>query len=164
MIDYLKILPDFVTVAEESTIMSFIKQGTPKKTKGRNTIQRFGSSAPYQSHIVSKDIPDHFKVICNRLVNEKLLEVRPDSVSVNEYFEGQIIEKHIDSPSSGEIITVLSLMSDATMVFSKEKERFEVQLPARSLVQMQGELRHKWMHEILPVPAKRYSIVFRCST
>lgn len=91
----------------------------------------------------------------------KLLEEKPDSITVNEYYKEQSIAPHVDSQTSGNIISILSLITDAIMVFEKGKERHEVLLPARSLMQMRGEIREEWAHSIKPVKNNRYSIVFR---
>lgn len=92
-----------------------------------------------------------------------LMPIRPDSVSVNEYLSGQGIAPHIDSRESGRTITVLSLVSEATMVFSKGEEKKRIELPPRCLLQMRDEARIIWKHAIEPVKHTRYSVVFRCS-
>lgn len=155
---------DFITKNEEVLILNSIdKSNKRRNTKDRNNIQRFGSEIPYKNNIVSKEIPSIFDDISNKLLKENLLEVKPDSITVNEYLKGQEIKPHTDSPTSGKVITILSLMSDAKMVFQKSKDSFVVDVPARSLVQMKNEIRNQWNHSISPVDATRYSIVFRCS-
>lgn len=91
------------------------------------------------------------------------LPQRPDSITINEYHKGQSISPHVDSKSSGEVISVLSILSEATMVFRKGVSKETVLLNPRSLVQMRGEIRNLWEHSIEPVKSTRYSIVFRCS-
>jgi alkylated DNA repair dioxygenase AlkB len=118
---------------------------------------------PYKSNMVSNKIPEYFNSVLDKLIQQNLLEKTPDSVSVNEYFSGQSITPHIDSKTSGKIITILSLMNEATMVFERNKEKHSLLLPARSLVQMKNEIREQWLHSIPPVKNTRYSIVFRCS-
>lgn len=144
--------------------MKNIQPATPKKTKSRNSIKRFGSDAPYKTNMISDTIPDHFGFLANRLVEKKLLNTVPISVTVNEYLPGQGITAHIDSKTSGPIITILSLLSDATMIFQRRKEKHIIEIPARSIIQMRNEIRDLWTHAILPVKELRYSIVFRCAT
>ncbi len=158
------IIEDFITIEEELMLMQHIKPSPVRSTLARNSIQRFGSSVPYKGNIISKEIPNHFIFLIDRLMERNLLPVRPDSVSINEYLPNQSISPHIDSQSSGEIISVLSLLSPATMVFSKGKEQMECNLLPRGLSQMKGVIRKEWMHSIKPVKDKRYSIVFRCGT
>jgi alkylated DNA repair dioxygenase AlkB len=154
-------IPDFITVDEEKMILDSIKKSEAKKKSDRNSIQRFGSTVPYQSHVVSKTIPEYFNFVLDRIVERNIHDSRPESVSVNEYHVGQAIRPHIDSRGSGEKISVISLLGDAIMVFEKGDEVIKVDLPPRCLSQMSGVVRHEWMHSIEPVKASRYSIVFR---
>jgi len=111
----------------------------------------------------STEIPEFLSEISNRLVQKDILDTIPLGIAINEYKKGQKISAHIDRIESGEIVTILSLNSEATMVFvnTKNKERFELLLSKNSLVQMKNEIRYDWTHEILPVPNLRYSIMFR---
>lgn len=88
----------------------------------------------------------------------------PDSVTVNEYHKGQVIDWHIDSMKSGPVINVLSLASKAVMGLKKSDEERVYVLNPRSLVHMSEDERFKWKHCIYPVEATRYSIVFRKGT
>jgi len=126
---------------------------------------RYGSDLPYKSNMVSSIIPEYFNFILDRLVEKNLVKTRPASVTINEYFEGQKISAHIDSKESGQIITVLSLLSETKMIFSKRKEKlnYTVPLPAKSLMQISGEIRDSWEHSTEPAIDLRYSIVFRCA-
>ena len=100
---------------------------------------------------------------CDRLYNDGYVSVKPDSVSINEYLTGQEITYHIDSKESGSVISVLSLLSPATMLFKNKHKTFNVEVLPRMLSQMSGEIRNLWQHAISPVKDTRYSIVFRCS-
>lgn len=165
--DYLKlglvITPDFITLEEEKAIMSNFDKRKFKGGKSRNTIKRYGSDAPYKSNMESKTVPPYLNVLSDRLVEKGLLNVKPDSVTVNEYLVGQGIAAHIDSVASGKVITVLSLLGSAQMVFQKGKESFSIDFPPRYVVQLTGEIRDKWQHSVPLVSEPRYSIVFRCS-
>lgn len=156
------LLPDFISVEEETMLLTHIETNKVNKSgMNRNSIKRYGSSGPYRGNLISTVIPDHFLFLLDRLVEKARVPVKPNSVAVNEYLAGQMITPHIDSNSSGDVITVLSLMSDATMVFQNAGIKESVELPARSISQMSGEIRYKWQHSIKPVASKRYSIVFR---
>lgn len=157
----LKIVKDFITEEEEQEILSHIKVGNRSDQKGRNSIKRYGSKLPYNSNMVSAEIPDFLKKLCDKIVSAGLLEEAPNSVTINEYMAGQGITPHVDSKASGAVITILSLKGNATMNFTRGKESFSVDYPARQLMQMQGEIREKWMHSVPCVNELRYSIVFR---
>jgi alkylated DNA repair dioxygenase AlkB len=159
----LLIINNFVSPEEEHIILNNHKSKSIKDGEKRNNIQRYGSDLPYKGKIVSPTIPRYFQDISERLVKENILQEIPDSVSVNEYGPGQLIKYHIDSKSSGQIITIISLLGQATMGFKKDKQEFFVNFPARALLQISGELRYNWKHCILPVTELRYSIVFRNS-
>jgi alkylated DNA repair dioxygenase AlkB len=154
---------DFISPEEEIELLKHLANKPPKKTTERNSIHRFGSEAPYKGNLVSKSIPAYFNFAIDKAMEQGLLTVRPDSVSVNEYKTGQQISPHIDSATSGPVISIVSLLSEATMVFRFKTKTHRVVLPPRSLVQMKDEIRTKWMHSIEPVKADRYSVVLRCS-
>lgn len=163
----LSLLPDFITEGEEAELLLYIRLYMPARPRigvyDRNAIVRFGSNKPF-SDVRSGKIPEVFDRLCRKLAEAGHAEVKPDSITINEYYPQQTIRPHVDPPQCGPVITVLSLYSAATMVFTKENDdNLEVELPARSLVQMRGAIRNDWQHEIKPVKNLRYSIVFRCS-
>lgn len=158
------IISDFISKEEEDFILNKINKSNGVSSRlfcGRNSVIRYGSDNCYKTNIVSSEIPDYFDFLIKRLVSSKLLDTEPNSLGINEYLKGQGINPHIDNEKCGEIISVLSLLSDAVMIFKNKKEEYQVSLPARCLVQMRGKIRYDWTHEILPVENTRYSIVFR---
>ncbi len=159
----LSVITDFITPEEEEEILSSIKAGKNNKGHSRNTIKRYGSDAPYKSNMASKNIPAFLESISDKIMAHGLLKVKPNSITINEYFMGQGINAHIDSVASGDVITVLSLKGTAKMKFTLGKQSFEIDYPPRCLVQMRDEIRYKWMHSVPPVRETRYSIVFRKS-
>lgn len=157
----LKLLPDFLSMDEERYIISNIQPSQKIGGAVRSSIKRYGSNVPYKNQMVSDKIPEFLVFLSEKIVEQGLLMVRPDSVSINEYHKGNAIGPHIDSVSSGPIITIVSLLSNAIMVFTKDKEIYSCLVPARSLIQLTGQLRYEWEHAIRPVESTRYSIVFR---
>jgi len=164
----LTLLEDFITVDEERALIAALSSGLPtarghQKSLARNAIQRWGSPVPYPDNMRDTQIPSYFDFLLDRLVTQNLVPHRPDSITLNQYLKKQAIAAHIDRPDGGSVVTVLSLLTPATMVFRRQHRAFTVDLPARSLVQMRDEIRYDWTHEINPVAATRYSLVFRCS-
>jgi alkylated DNA repair dioxygenase AlkB len=157
----LKLIENFLSEQEEQNILSNLKMSEKSSGPIRSSIKRYGSDIPYKNQVISKSIPEFLHSISIKLVQESFLDTIPDSLSINEYQIGNAIAPHIDSLSSGPIITIISLLSDATMVFSKNEISIDQLIPARSLVQMSGPLRYEWEHAIKPVKNLRYSIVFR---
>lgn len=159
---------DFLSRDEEAALVAEFSQSPHWQhftTGQRNSIWRYGDDRAYKNHVISAAIPENLQVLARRLVTQGLLDAEPDNVTVNEYLQGQTISAHVDSPKAGPVITVASLGVPATMVFAlpNTNTRRSVVLPPRSVVQMRGDLRCVWTHEILPVPGTRYSIVFRRS-
>lgn len=162
----LRLHEEFITEAEERVLLDHIATIVgpyrPDKPE-RNGIYRWGSKVLYSSDIVSAAIPAKYEKLCLRLVEQNFVAHQPDSITINEYYPGQTIKPHIDHIDGGDVITVLSLASPATMVLSHSTRAFELELPPRSIVQLRDAMRYTWKHAIRPVPALRYSIVFRCS-
>jgi alkylated DNA repair dioxygenase AlkB len=163
----LRLYAEFITADEEQRLITRFSAGAPRTVKprdnNRQSIRRYGSDKSYGSYMLSATIPDYLQALCDRLLEDKLVSVLPDSVSINEYLRGQLIAPHIDNVASGRVVTVLSVESPATMIFIRDQDRFSVVLPPRSLVQLHDEIRNDWKHAIEPVASRRYSLVFRCS-
>lgn len=165
-------IEDFISKEEEEAVLSKIgpsknyntSKHKTKNKKNRNFIRRYGSAEPYGGNIVSTTIPDFLKTLSEKIVASGLLEKEPNSITINEYLQGQEITPHIDSPKSGKVITIVSLLGSANMILSYKSEKISIFLPPRSLIQLSKESREKWNHAIEPVPDRRYSIVFRDST
>jgi alkylated DNA repair dioxygenase AlkB len=69
---------------------------------------------------------------------------------------------HIDNQNAWPVVTIISLASTAQMRLEKDEQSLILDLTPRSLLQMSGEIRNKWTHEVLPLKADRVSLVFRC--
>lgn len=146
---------NFISVSDEAALLEQIAKIVPPNrspNQERNAILRFGSAAPYDDHIISETIPQWLEQFHSR--------IDFNHVTINEYYRGQEIPWHIDSKGCGEVITVLSLMSDQVVKFRKGMRIENYTLPSRSLVQFSGLIRWEWEH-YLYATAKRYSIVFR---
>ncbi len=159
----LVVIKDFISLDEENNILNNYKSTESTGKEKRNNIERYGSNLPYKGKMISYTIPDCYQDLCDKLIEKKVLRELPNSVTINEYHPGQIIKYHIDSKTSGQIITVISLLGSATMGFKNKTEEFFINFPPRALVQISGDLRWNWKHCILPVEEKRYSLVFRNS-
>lgn len=159
----IRIIPEYISRDEETTLLSHLRKTKHTIGTGRNSISRYGSALPYKSR-VNKHIPSWFGFIITRLQDDNI--ITSDSVTVNEYHPTQSIDWHIDSPSSGPTIVVLSLLSEAIMemrnVHTHQSKQFV--LHPRSLLIMEGEERELWEHSIQPLVAHRFSIVFRKGT
>lgn len=158
-------LENFITKQEEKDLLNSIQD---YKTKNPKLVANYGSNnygSIYFGERYKKEpliFPDFIKTLCDKLIRNQLIKEYPFGVAINEYQKGQKIGPHIDKPVSGPIVTILSLNSNATMIFKKKGELDIIQdLTPRSLIQMSGDIRDNWTHEILPVKELRISLIFR---
>jgi alkylated DNA repair dioxygenase AlkB len=162
MVNGIRLLEDFITDSQESVLVAHLSREKDRSmTSGEGLYQvRYGTSV-YSKKLASERIPDYLVEYCDLLHDKGLLDHKPRHVTINTYERGSVIGPHIDKPDCGIIITILSLASDAVMIMSKDDLREEVLLRRRSLIQLTGEARFVWKHEISPVTSLRYSLVFR---
>jgi alkylated DNA repair dioxygenase AlkB len=139
---------------------------------GGRKVHQYGSRYDYITKTIMKDvdpIPRQLSMLSQQLVNGKFLEALPEQCIINAYEPGQGITPHTDHVKLfGEEVATVSLGSSAVMVFSKDKESFELYLEPGSLAVLRGDARWKWTHSI---PARlsdhgirrdrRVSITFR---
>ena len=157
LISGLELIGDFITEAEEKAILDEVPFSQETLAVCRNSVRRYGPQRAYAGNIVSRELPKSIKALCPKLG----LPYVPTSITVNEYYAGQSLGLHIDEKLCGPIISVLSLVSEATMRFEKDGISHYIKLPARSLIHMRGDSRYKWKHGVEPLKAARMSIVFR---
>lgn len=173
----LVICENFISHDEETQLMqNIIEYGSGyvcNEKYGRENILRFGKFKPTIQNVISTTIPSFVSSLSKRLIEQNLISFQPEAISINEYLPLQGIEPHVDSKSSGEVITILSLGSHTVMDFIHNKKKsFSILFPARCVLQIKNELRHEWQHSIQPRSydvingerferKKRYSIVFR---
>lgn len=152
---------------DSETEKDILKQIEGLRTSNPKSVANYGSNnydSIYFGERYKKgalDFPDYISSLCVKLIDAGLFVDMPFGVAINKYKKGQKISAHIDKPVSGPIVTILSLGSVSTMVFKKDNQHISQTLLPRSIVQMKGEIRDTWTHEILPVPNTRYSIIFR---
>lgn len=159
MIEGLKVVPDFLSENEQEEIVRNLKD--PQAYQSRTGIWRYGENV-YGSGKIESTIPDFLLIPAMKIVVEGHLEEMPRHVTVNQYEVGDSISPHIDNEKSGEIITVLSLLSDTTIYFERHRKlRIPVELPRGSLMQMRGPARWQYKHGIPKIEHLRYSVVYR---
>lgn len=154
------LINDFITETQEKELLtkiisdhSFINTG--KGHNQRSGIVRYGKKEHHPDRLVSETIPPYLKNID--------IGIPFNSITINKYEAEEWIKWHIDKPKTGEIITVLSLLSSATLNFRHKKDHTQtlsVLLLNKSLVQFKDSLRYEWEHS-LKAEELRYSIVFR---
>ena len=166
--------PEFVTLAEETELVSFIRRLPLEEAKylqytARRRIVSFGGSYDFSSQELraAGPIPEFLHPIRARIA--ALMGTRPDSVNhalVAEYQPGSPLGWHRDVPEF-ELVGGLSLLGHARMRLRPYPHRkgdrtaLKLDLQPRSAYAMRGPARWKWQHAISPTPELRYSITFR---
>jgi hypothetical protein len=171
MTDYqkvgLSIYQDFISDDEHidliNVICSELQRVSGKRYLNRNQVIRYGDTSICHNNYQNIDMPCQIDKISQRLVTNGLLKEKPNAININEYIKGDHIVPHVDRVASGPIVTILSLGSVATMLFEnkKTKDKFEIILYPKIVIQMRDIIRWDWNHSIYPVLDTRYSIVFR---
>ncbi|XP_017775978.1 PREDICTED: alkylated DNA repair protein alkB homolog 8 [Nicrophorus vespilloides] len=156
----LKVVPDFISEAEEELLLSLVNfdedEGGDGVMKHRQ-VKHFGFEFRYDINNVDKDaplevgVPAECDFLWDRL-KSRGLDFRPDQLTVNHYKPGQGIPPHVDTHSAfDEPLLSVSLSSDIVMDFRhRNGKHLPVFVPRRSLTIMNGESRYDWTHGITP--------------
>ena len=150
-----KLVPDFLTKAEEEEIVAEIDR-SPWSTELRRRVQHYGWRYDYKSKRVDPNmhigpLPDWAERIAQRLFDSRHVPELPDQVIVNEYVKDQGIAPHIDSPSSfADGVAMISLLETWEMDFRKRggKTKVSRRLERRSAAILTGEARYEWKHSL----------------
>lgn len=146
---------NWITQEEANEILSLLPE-KGRKIADRNMVVRYGSRIPYPSNVISSEIPIIFDIFRG--------DFNFDSVTINEYLEGQILDYHIDLLQSGNKIIILSIGADGLFSLKnpKTKEVINYTLESLSLSVLSGDYRWNWQHRV-EATGRRISVVFRNS-
>jgi len=113
----------------------------------RNELEK-----PYDLVQFPIPIPPIIYKLSQEIVDQKLLDLQPDQVIINEYIPGEGIKSHKDRAYYENQICGVNLGSDCIMRFIRgdNLEIVDVEVPRRSLYIMQDDARKKWSHGIPP--------------
>ena len=123
----------------------------------KRRVQHYGFKYDYKARRVDMDmhigeLPEWLKRLSQKLQEDEHMPEVADQVIVNEYLPGQGIASHIDcEPCFEGTIVSLSLGSGCIMDFTNKSDKTKkipVWLAPRSLVVLNGEARHEWLHGI----------------
>ena len=154
--------PEYITPEDEQTLAELLPEAPLRTHHDRNTVIRYGARRAYTSGKHVPKIPEPLQTIGQRLVSEGKLIAEPTHVTANEFHAGNSLAAHVDNRQCGPVITVLSLLSPATIVFSRKGyDSVVVEVLPRTLYQMTQESRYLWTHAVAPLAARRLSFVFR---
>ncbi len=150
-----KLLPDFLSEAEEKSIVAEIDR-CQWNTELQRHVQHYGWRYDYESKQVDSTmrlgrLPEWAEAIAKRLFESGHLPEMPDQVIVNKYIQDQGIAPHIDNPSSfADGVATISLLETWEMDFRKRNSKLKVarKLDRRSAAVLTGEARYEWTHSI----------------
>ena len=123
----------------------------------KRRVQHYGFKYDYKARRIDMDmhigdLPKWLKRLSQKLHQDGHMPEVTDQVIVNEYLPGQGIASHIDcEPCFEGTIVSLSLGSGCIMDFTNKSDKTKkipVWLAPRSLVVLNGEARHEWLHGI----------------
>ena len=149
---------NILSIEEEIDLLDKLSNEQGIKTNSRVLI-RYGNSVYGNDKL--DPIPEYLLDLCNKLINRKVLDALPEDVTINTYYSGDSIPAHIDKIEAGPVITILSLLSEATLVLTYGSKKEKIVLPSRSVIQLKGIYITHWKHSIEKLKQKRISIVFR---
>jgi alkylated DNA repair dioxygenase AlkB len=149
---------NILSIEEEIDLLDKLSNEQGIKTNSR-TLIRYGNSV--YSNDKLDPIPEYLLNLSNKLINKKVLDALPEDITINTYYPGDSIPAHIDKIEAGPVITILSLLSDATLILTYGSKKEKILLPSRSIIQLKGVYRTHWKHSIEKLKDKRISIVFR---
>lgn len=150
---------DFITVDQEENIignliLDHINIPFGKGDGYRSGIFRYGKKELHPDRWVSETFPSYLTLDIGFPYN---------SITINHYQKGDVIDWHIDKSNTGKVISILSLMSDSVLEFREKLNKTKIvtqNMERRSLVQMSDMIRYKWEHR-LEATSERWSIVYR---
>lgn len=149
----LRLVRNIITPNEEQALVQNVDNSMWNTSLKRRT-QHYGYTYSYASKSIATrapPIPEWCNFLVNRLLDQRILLVRPDQMIVNEYEPGQGIYPHVDSPVSFmDGIVSVSLASDVVMEFIHQTsmEKKEATLPRCSMISLNGDARYQWRHGI----------------
>ena len=156
-------IPNYINQEEEEKLINIIDEQI-WITDLKRRVQHYGYKYDYKKRALSGAVylgalPEWAMNIASRLYEDKLMEVLPDQVIVNEYQPGQGITNHIDCiPCFGDTVISLSLGSSCVMDFTTNEPltKIPILLEPCSLVVFQEKARYEWQHGIAARKKDKY--------
>ncbi|XP_058793838.1 alpha-ketoglutarate-dependent dioxygenase alkB homolog 6 [Phymastichus coffea] len=153
-------IPNFITEEEEKDLIKKVNNAPlPKWTQlSHRRLQNWGGT-PHPKGMIAEDIPQWLQTQIDKI---SLLGIfgkdkTPNHILINEYLSGQGIMAHSDGPLFHPIVTTISCGSHTLLEFYKRfeteniespKRVFSLLLEPRSLLILQKELYHEYLHSI----------------
>ncbi|XP_046434653.1 alpha-ketoglutarate-dependent dioxygenase alkB homolog 6 [Neodiprion fabricii] len=153
-------IPNFITPEGEIEIIKRVNNSPlPKWTQlSHRRLQNWGG-IPHPKGMIAEEIPAWLTKYVGKISGLQIFpETKlPNHVLINEYLPGQGIMAHSDGPLFHPIVTTISCGSHTLLDFYKRNEtdhvevsnlEFTLLLERRSLLILENDLYHKYLHSI----------------
>ena len=159
-------IPDFVSENEETQTLKKIYEAPKIKwtTLLNRKLQNWGG-LPSDKGMIAEDIPQWLQFHIDKIHELGIFEhSKPNHVLINEYLPGQGISPHLDGNLFYPTIATISLGSHTVLNFYEplnesdkmtstcpsleERLKYRVYVPPRSLILIQDEMFHHYLHGI----------------
>lgn len=153
-------IPNFITEEEERQVIKYINSvPQPKWTQlSHRRLQNWGG-IPHPKGMIAEEIPSWLHKYIDKVAALNAFEngLLPNHVLINEYLSGQGIMAHSDGPLFYPVVTTISCGSHTLLDFYKRLDTTEQQQPKlefslllerRSLLVLQKDLYHNYLHSI----------------
>lgn len=142
-------LPDYVTQAEQASLVSSIDAAIWNTSWSRR--RQFYGKTYGRGTSVEDPIPQWAQFLIGRTHHDGLTERPFDQMLVNEYLAGQGIALHRDHEPFDRTVASLSLLSPCVMDFRHVEtgRRESLLLEPRSLLVLSDDARYLWEHGIV---------------
>ena len=166
--------PNFITLAEERTLLSEIqklplREARYKQFTAKRRIVSFGAEYDFDTNklMPTTPLPEFLFPLRNKVSDWLGISASEfEHALVSEYRPGTALGWHRDAPNFAVVVGV-SLGEPCRMRFRpypptrKREDAFVLDLQPRSAYVLQGIARWRWQHSIPPTKSLRYSITFR---
>lgn len=147
----------FITEVEERALIDIIDK-QPWLNDLKRRVQHYGYKYDYRARRINQsfkigELPEWSKKLCDRLLENKIVNFTPDQLIINNYEPGEGIAMHVDcEPCFGDTIISLSLASDIVMDVNNVNfdGKSSILLKRRSLLVFSNESRYIYEHGIAP--------------
>ncbi|BCS83609.1 2OG-Fe(II) oxygenase superfamily protein [Cotonvirus japonicus] len=157
------LIKDYLTVEQENELIKKINEQNwviDYQRKLQYYNYRNELFDPYDLIPIPSKIPDFLNELIEQMINDKIIDEKPDQIIINEYEPGQGLRPHFDRKDYYKnTIVGVSLGSGITMDFyrgGKLPEKKSLYLPRRSVYVLKDDARYIWKHGI---PPRKYDIV-----
>ncbi|KAK0090224.1 hypothetical protein PV325_002294 [Microctonus aethiopoides] len=154
-------IANFINDEDEQEIIKYVNNAPqPKWTQlSHRRLQNWGG-IPHPKGMIAEEIPKWLKKYVDKvsLLNIFENQIVPNHVLINEYLPGQGIMGHTDGPLFHPIVTTISCGSHTILEFTKRldtdeeqrqiKPEFSILLERKSLLVLQENLYHNYLHSI----------------